>query len=186
MIFTETKIPGAYKIDLDRKGDGRGFFARFFCVNEYKEHGLNHDIVQINNSFTGDEHTLRGLHYQIPPKAETRIVRCLKGALYDMVLDLRTNSPTFKQSVGTELTAENRTMMYIPPGCAHGFFTLEDDTEMLYLVTEFYSPENERVIRWDDPEFSMRWPFKPEHLSKKDAEAGDFDPEYHLENMENL
>ncbi len=186
MIFEETPIKGAFRIDLKKIGDERGFFARFFCVNEYEEHGLEKNIVQINNSFTAENHTLRGLHYQTPPKAEIRIVRCLKGALYDMVLDLRPDSHTFGQHLGTELTEENRTMVYIPKGCAHGFLTLKPDTEMLYLVTEFYSPEHERVIRWDDPKFKMKWPVEPKNLSKKDSAAKDFDSKIHLENMENL
>lgn len=186
MIFEKLPIKGAYKIDLKKIGDDRGFFARFFCVNEYEEHDLSSKIVQINNSFTAEELTLRGLHYQVPPKAETRVVRCLRGSVYDLMLDLRPNSPTFKQWHGTELTADNRTMVYIPQGCAHGFLTLEPDTEILYLVSEFYKPDFEKVIRWNDPEFDMKWPNQPKHMSEKDAEAPDFDPKVHLENMEDL
>lgn len=186
MIFEKLPIHGAYKIDLDKKGDNRGFFARFFCVNEYSDHDLNPKIVQINTSFTADPLTLRGMHYQTPPKAETRVVRCLKGAVYDVMLDMRPKSPTFKKWHGIELTEENRTMVYIPEGCAHGFLTLKPNTEILYLVSEFYSPENEKVIRWDDPEFNIKWPKKPKNLSKKDTEATDFDPKVHLEKMETL
>jgi dTDP-4-dehydrorhamnose 3,5-epimerase len=184
MKFIETELPGLFKIELEKRGDDRGFFARFFCVNEYKEQGLDSNVVQMNNSFTGDELTLRGMHYQLPPHAETRIVRCLKGKLFDMSLDLRPDSPTFGKSFGTELTPENRTMMYVPKGFAHGFMTMEPDTEMLYLVTEFYAPEKERVIRWNDPKFDMKWPKDPKHLSEKDENAPDFDPKVHLEGME--
>lgn len=186
MIFNEQKIPGLYTVELDKIGDDRGFFARFFCKNEYDELGLDNEVVQMNTSFTKDKYTLRGMHYQIPPKSETRIVRCLKGSVYDMVLDLRPESPTFGKSFGIELSAENRKMTYIPKGCAHGFMTLEEDTEILYLVTEFYSPDNERVIRWDDPSFSMEWPVEPKHLSEKDKTAEDFNKEYHLKNMESI
>ena len=186
MIFKELPIKGSYEIDLKKIGDERGFFARFFCVNEYKEHDLKNNIVQINNSFTAEAYTLRGLHYQMPPKTETRIVRVLKGAVYDVMLDLRPNSPTFKKWHGTKLTEENRKMVYVPDGCAHGFMTLEPDTEFLYLVTEFYSPENEKVIRWNDPEFNIEWPHEPKNLTDKDKNAIDFDPAYHLENMEEV
>ncbi len=184
MIFTETFIKGLYTIELDKRGDDRGFFARAFCVNEYNANNLDPKIVQMNNSFTGEKLTLRGMHYQLAPKCEVRIVRCLKGRLFDMSLDLRPNSPTFGQSFGTELNAENRKMMYIPKGFAHGFLTLDNDTEMFYMVTEFYAPEFERVIRWDDPKFNMGWPEKPLHISEKDAKAVDFNPGYHLEGME--
>lgn len=183
MKFHKQEIPDLYIVELDKIGDDRGFFARFFCSNEYKELGLDYNIVQMNTSFTKNKHTLRGMHYQIPPRAEARVVRCLKGSIYDMILDLRPESPTFGDSFGTELSAENRKMTYIPKGCAHGFLTLEEDTEILYLVTEFYSPEYERVIRWNDPEFDMKWPVEPEHLSDKDKVAENFNKEYHLENM---
>lgn len=183
MIFTETPLKGAYIIDLEKKEDARGFFARVFCVNQFKEHNLDHNIVQMNNSLTKEKLTLRGMHYQLPPKDEVRIVRCLHGKLFDMILDLRPKSPTFGQSFGTELTPENRRMTYIPKGFAHGFLTLEENTEMLYMVTEFYSPELERVIRWDDPKFNMQWPEKPLHLSNKDANQADFDKDHHLKGM---
>lgn len=186
MIFNKTTLPGLYEIELEKREDERGFFARFYDINEYKNHNLEAKIVQINNSFTNDKYTLRGLHYQLPPKAEVRIVRCLKGAVLDMSLDLRPKSPTFGNSHSAKLTADNRKMVYIPKGFAHGFMTLEDNTEMLYMVTEFYSPENERVIRWDDPKFKMKWPAKPKYLSEKDSKQSDFDPEYHLKGMETI
>lgn len=186
MTFEETYIKGLYKIDLEKRGDDRGFFARFFCKDEYAQLGLENEILQINNSLTQAKHTLRGMHYQLPPKSEVRIVRCIKGALFDMALDLRPTSETFGKSFGIELNDENRTMMYIPKGFAHGFMTLKDDTEMMYLVTESYGPNYERVIRWNDPEFDMKWPVKPQHLSEKDAQAQDFEKNYHLEGMELL
>ena len=180
MIFRETPIPGAYLIDLDKKGDDRGFFARFYCTREFEKHGLSADIVQINTSLSADKGTLRGMHYQLPPAAETKIVRCIRGALWDVILDLRPDSPTLGKWFGAELTPENRTMMYVPKGFGHGFMTLEDDTEALYLVDEFYVPERERGVRWNDPKFGIEWPAEPVVLSEKDRDQRDFDPAYHL------
>ena len=174
MIFNETPVSGAYVIDLEKKGDERGFFARAFCVNEFREHGLATDFVQINNSLSATEGTLRGMHYQLGEDAETKIVRCLSGALYDVVLDLREDSPTFGVSVGAELTPENRRMMYVPRGCAHGFITLAPDTEALYFVDAFYAPDAERGVRWDDPAFSIEWPREPVVLSEKDRNHPDW------------
>lgn len=182
MIFTETPLKGAYLIDLDRKGDERGFFARFFCVGEFDAIGLDRNIIQINNSLSAYKGTMRGMHYQLNPRAETKVVRCIKGALYDVILDLRPESPTLGKSFGAELTAENRTMMYVPKGFAHGFLTLTDDTESFYLVTEVYADELERGIRWNDPKFSIKWPFEPVVVSDKDRSHPDFDPEFHLGN----
>lgn len=186
MTFEETKFKGLYKIDLERRGDERGFFARVFCVNEFDEHGLNRDLVQINITSTADKDTFRGLHYQTPPKAEDKIVMVTKGAMYDVSLDLRPNSPTFGQYHGMELNEKDKTMLYIPKGFAHGYLILEDNTEALYFVTEFYGPENERVIRWDDPKFDIKLPREPVHTSEKDTEADDFDEKIHLEGMESL
>ncbi|RME90844.1 MAG: dTDP-4-dehydrorhamnose 3,5-epimerase [Candidatus Hydrogenedentota bacterium] len=180
MIFHETPLKGAYVIELEKKGDDRGFFARAFCVNEFKEHGIDHNIVQINNSFTVPKGTLRGMHYQLPPHAETKIVRCIRGSLYDVILDLRKDSPTFGKWFGAELTAENRKMMVVPKGFAHGFLTLEENTEAFYLVTEFYAPQAERGIRWNDPKFKIEWPMEPKVLSEKDANWPDFDEKFHL------
>jgi len=168
MIFNETPVSGAYVIDLEKKGDERGFFARAFCVNEFREHGLVTEFVQINNSLSATEATLRGMHYQLGDDAETKIVRCLSGVLYDVVLDLRDDSPTFGKSFGAELTPENRRMMYVPKGCAHGFITLAPDTEALYFVDAFYAPDAERGVRWDDPLFNIEWPREPVVLSEKD------------------
>jgi dTDP-4-dehydrorhamnose 3,5-epimerase len=180
MIFTETPLAGAYLIDLEKRGDERGFFARAFCEREFAGHGLVTHFVQINNSLSAQQGTLRGMHYQLAPKAETKVVRCIRGALYDIILDLRDGSPTFGQSYGAELSAENRRMMYVPKGFAHGLFTLADDTEAFYLVDEFYAPEHERGIRWNDPKFSIRWPSQPNVLSDKDRNHRDFDPAWHL------
>ena len=180
MIFTETPLEGAYLIDLEKRGDDRGFFARAFCEREFTAHRLATGFVQVNNSLSAQRGTLRGMHYQLAPKAETKLVRCIRGALYDLILDLRPGSATFGQSFGAELTAENRRMMYVPKGFAHGFITLADDTEAFYFVDEFYAPELERGVRWDDPRFQLRWPIAPAVLSDKDANQRDFDPAWHL------
>ena len=180
MNFIETPLAGAYLIDLEKRGDERGFFARAFCEREFGEHGLATHFVQANNSLSAQKGTLRGMHYQLAPKAETKVVRCIRGALYDVILDMREGSPTFGQSFGAELTAENRCMMYVPKGFAHGIFTLADDTEAFYFVDEFYAPEYERGVRWNEPTFSIRWPAHPAVISEKDRTYRDFDPAWHL------
>ncbi len=180
MIFTPTRLAGAYLIDLEKKGDGRGFFARAFCESEFGQHDLVRHFCQVNNSLSAQKGTLRGMHYQLAPKAETKVVRCIRGSLYDMILDLRSDSPTFGDSFGAELSAENRRMMYVPKGFAHGFLTLVDKTETIYFVDEFYSPEHERGIRYNDPKFKLRWPEAPIVISDKDKNQRDFDPAWHL------
>jgi dTDP-4-dehydrorhamnose 3,5-epimerase len=180
MIFTESPIPGAFLIDLEKRGDERGFFARVFCEKEFAAHGLVTHYVQVNNSLSATRGTLRGMHYQLPPKAETKLVRCVRGALWDAIVDLRPGSPTFGKSFGTELSAENRRMLYVPKGFAHGFVTLSDATEALYFVDEFYGPEQERIARWNDPRYGIQWPIAPVVLSDKDRDARDFDPKWHL------
>ena len=180
MKFTETPLKGAYAIELEKRGDDRGFFARFFCEREYQQHGLNHRFVQINNSLSKFKGTLRGMHYQLAPKAEDKIIRCLRGALFDAIIDLRPDSPTFLKHFAIELTAENRVMLYVPKGFAHGFMTLEPDTEAFYLVTEFYAPDRERGLRYNDPKFGIRWPLEPAVISDKDKNQPDFNPEIHL------
>ncbi len=180
MKFTETSIEGVYLIDLEKRGDERGFFARAFCTNEFREHGLCPSFVQVNNSLTAAKGTLRGMHYQLPPKAETKIVRCIRGAFWDLVLDLREDSRTFGRWFGAELSAENRRMMYVPKGFAHGFITLTEDTETFYFVDEFYAPDYERGIRWNDPKFGIDWPIEPAAVSDKDGNWPDFAPAYHL------
>lgn len=179
MKFTPLPLAGAYLIDLEKRGDDRGFFARFFCQEEFARHGLQDRFVQINNSLTARTGTLRGMHYQLPPAAEVKVVRCIRGALHDVILDLRPHSPTFGKSFGADLSAENRSMMYVPEGFAHGFLSLEPDTEALYLVSAPYTPSAERGIRFDDPRFSIRWPATPTELSDKDRAWPDFDPAYH-------
>lgn len=180
MKFSETPIGGVYLIDLEKRGDERGFFARAFCRNEFREHGLSAAFVQVNNSLTGSKATLRGIHYQLPPMAETKVVRCIRGAFWDVALDLRADSPTFGRWFGAELSAENRRMMYVPKGFGHGFITLTDDVEAFYFVDEFYGPQYERGIRWNDPKFNIQWPIEPVTVSDKDRNHPDFDPAYHL------
>jgi dTDP-4-dehydrorhamnose 3,5-epimerase len=183
MIFTPTPIPGAFLIDLERKIDERGFFARAFCEMEFGKRGLVDKFCQVNNSLSLYKGTLRGMHYQLAPRAETKVIRCIRGALYDMILDLRQGSPTFGRNFGAELSAENRRMMYLPKGVAHGLLTLTDDTEMIYLVDEFYSPRHERIIRYNDPKFELPWPGTPAVISDKDKGQSDFDPAWHFDTM---
>jgi len=180
MMFTETPLKGACLIDLETRGDERGFFARAFCVNEFAAHGLATAFVQVNTSLSEQKGTLRGMHYQLAPKAETKLVRCIRGALFDVILDLREASPTFGRSFVAELSAENRRMMYVPKGFAHGFITLSDDTEAFYFVDEFYAPDQERGVRWNDPRFAIAWPLAPTVVSDKDKAHRGFDPAWHL------
>ena len=179
MKFNPTPLDGAYIIDLDRLGDERGFFARVFCTEEFSKAGLIDSFVQINNSLTRDKGTLRGMHYQLPPAAEVKVVRCIQGALYDVILDLRPDSPTFGKWFGETLTADNRRMMYAPKGFAHGFITLEADTEAFYLAGAAYAPEQERGIRYNDPRFAIEWPIEPAVVSDKDNGWPDYDPQWH-------
>ena len=179
MKFTPLPLSGAHLIDLEKRGDDRGFFGRFFCEAEFAQHGLRNRFVQINNSLTAKKGTLRGMHYQLPPAAEVKVVRCIRGALYDVILDLRPDSATFGHSFGSELSAENRTMMYVPEGFAHGFVTLDPDTEALYLVSAAYAPAAERGIRFNDPKFNIHWPTPPAELSDKDRTWPDYDPQVH-------
>jgi dTDP-4-dehydrorhamnose 3,5-epimerase len=180
MIFTETPLAGAFLIDLEKKGDERGFFARAYCENEFGQHALVQHFCQVNNSLSALKGTLRGMHYQLSPKAETKLVRCIRGALYDMILDLREGSPTFGKSFGAELSGANRRMMYVPKGFAHGFLTLTDNTEAFYFVDEFYGPDRERCIRYNDPNFNLEWPNAPTVISDKDKNQTEFDPSWHL------
>jgi dTDP-4-dehydrorhamnose 3,5-epimerase len=179
MRFHETPLNGAYLIELERRGDDRGFFARFFCEKEFAAAGAETRFVQINNSLSARKGTLRGMHYQLAPSAEVKVVRCLKGSLYDVIADLRPDSPTFGQWFGAELNSENRLMMYVPRGCAHGLLTLADDTEALYLVSDPYAPDRERGMRFDDPWLGIEWPIAPVEISPKDRAWPDFDPDYH-------
>lgn len=169
MKFTPTPFKEAFVIEQEPHGDERGFFARQFCVKEFQAQGLPTNYVQVNNSLSKDLHTLRGMHYQLPPAAETKLVRCIAGALFDVIIDMRAESPTYKQHFGVTLSAQNRLMLVAPKGFAHGFLTLEPDTEALYFVDEFYSPGGERGVRFDDPAIGIEWPATPAVISDKDA-----------------
>jgi dTDP-4-dehydrorhamnose 3,5-epimerase len=168
MIFTETKLKGAFIIEPEKLEDDRGFFARTFCQKEFAAYGLNTNFVQCNISFNKKKGTLRGMHYQVAPHQEVKLVRCTRGAIYDAIIDLRPGSSTCKQWVAVELTATNCRMLYIPEGFAHGFQTLEDNTEVFYQMSEFYYPESARGVRWDDPELNIEWPYCLPILSDKD------------------
>jgi dTDP-4-dehydrorhamnose 3,5-epimerase len=160
MIFIETKLPGVFIVEVQRLEDDRGFFGRSFCRREFAGRGLNPEVAQCNISFNRDTGTLRGMHYQAAPHAEEKVVRCTRGSLYDVIVDLRTESPTYKQWIAVELTGENRRMLYIPKGFAHGFQTLVDNTEIFYQMSEFYHPESACGVRWNDPAFGIQWPIE--------------------------
>jgi len=174
MIFIETELKGAFIIEPERLGDKRGFFARSFCQKEFEAHGLNPKLVQCNISFNHEKGTLRGLHYQASPYEEAKLVRCTKGAIYDVIIDLRPDSPTFRRYVGVYLNAENLKMLYIPENFAHGFLTLEDNTEVFYQMSEFYAPEYARGVRWNDPAFGIPWPSDVRVISGRDKNYQDF------------
>ncbi|MBO0902985.1 dTDP-4-dehydrorhamnose 3,5-epimerase [Jiella sonneratiae] len=176
MRFFETAVAGAYHIEPDPFVDERGVFARTFCAETFAEKGLVERFVQTNTSFNPRKGTLRGLHWQDPPKGETKLVRATRGRLFDVVLDLRPESPTYLAHAGVELDADRRNALYVPVGCAHGFLTLSDDTEAFYLVSESYSPDHARAARWDDRAFAIAWPFAPTVISPRDATAEDFTP----------
>lgn len=169
MIFLPTGLPGVFRIEAERLQDERGFFARTWCTRETSQQGLQPLIAQCSVSFNPRRGTLRGMHFQAPPHAEVKVVRCTRGALWDVVLDLRPDSPTFRRWEAYELTEGNRSMMYIPVGCAHGFQTLVDETEILYQISEFYTPESARGVRWDDPAVGIEWPLPNPILSARDA-----------------
>ena len=168
MIFQETSIIGAYIIDIKRIEDERGFFGRAFCQKEMKEYGLNEAVVQTNLSSNKKRGTLRGLHYQQAPHEESKLVRCTRGSLFDVLVDLRKDSPTYCHWFGIELTADSFKMLYVPEGCAHGFITLEDNTDIMYQVSQFYAPGAEKGLRWNDPAFNIVWPIDPVVISEKD------------------
>jgi dTDP-4-dehydrorhamnose 3,5-epimerase len=170
MIFRELTLKDAFIVDIERREDERGFFARTFCEREFEAHGLNRRLAQSSISFNKNKGTLRGMHYQTAPNEEAKVVRCTQGAIYDVIIDLRQCSPTFKQWQAVELTSENRRMIYVPEGFAHGFQTLEDATEVLYFMTEFYAPEVSRGVRWDDPAFGIRWPAADRTIALRDQQ----------------
>lgn len=174
MKLSETALAGAFVIDIEPREDSRGFFARTWCVHELAQHGLNTNVVQANMSYNRARGTLRGMHYQRPPYAETKLVRCTRGAIYDVIVDLRPDSSTFKRWIGVELSADNRRALYVPEGFAHGFVTLEDHSDVTYQVTAFYTPGAEGGLRYNDPAIGIVWPIPMAVISEKDAAWPDF------------
>jgi dTDP-4-dehydrorhamnose 3,5-epimerase len=175
MIFTETKLKGAFIVEIEKIGDARGFFARAWCEKELAAHDLHVHWVQANIAFSKQKGTLRGLHYQIAPYEEAKLMRCIRGAIYDVIVDLRPESPTYLQWLGVELTADNHKALYVPEGCAHGYQTLMDDTETFYPVSQFYAPGFERGVRWNDPAFGIQWLETDERMiSAKDRSWPDY------------
>ena len=175
MIFTETRLKGAFIIDIERREDNRGFFARAFCQNEFSAHGLKPTIAQANIAFNKSKGTLRGMHFQFPPAAETKLVRCTRGAIVDIIVDLRPESPTYLEHVAVELTADNHRALYVPERFAHGYQVLEDRTETSYQVGEFYTPGVEGGLHYADPRLGLTWPLPVAEISPKDAEWGYLD-----------
>lgn len=180
MKTTPTPLEGACIVDLDRREDSRGYFTRVFCAELFKELGLPPVVAQINRSMSATKHNLRGLHYQLPPHQEAKTVMCTKGAIHDVFLDLRPGSKTFLQHFGVKLAAEEPRLVHVPKGFAHGFMSLEDDTEIIYVVDEAFDSESERGIRWDDPKFHIDWPAQPAVVSDRDTSHPDFSFEHHL------
>jgi dTDP-4-dehydrorhamnose 3,5-epimerase len=176
MIFTETALKGAFLIEPERRQDERGFFARTWCQSEFAAAGLQTDWVQCNISFNKARGTLRGMHYQAPPYEEAKLVRCTMGAVYDVIIDLRADSPTFRQWLAAELTSDNRLMLFIPKSFAHGFQTLTDEAEVFYHMSQVYAPEYARGVRWDDPAFKISWPAERRIISARDRSFPDFLP----------
>ena len=174
MLFHQAKLQDVYEVQIEPHLDERGLFARTWCKEEFEANGLNSALVQCSISFNKKRGTLRGIHYQVGPHAEAKLVRCTRGAIYDVVVDLRRSSPGFKNWVAVVLTAENRKALYVPEGCAHGFLTLEDDTEVLYQMSEFYSAGSARGVRWNDPAFGVTWPGNVEVISERDRNYPDF------------
>jgi dTDP-4-dehydrorhamnose 3,5-epimerase len=168
MKFTEIPLKGAYIIETEPFRDKRGLFARTYCKREFQEIGHNKDFVQFNHSATTQKGTLRGMHYQVPPSAEIKLIRCVSGKVYDVIVDIRFQSPTFLRCYGVELDEENMRMIYVPEGFAHGFQTLEDNTQLIYHHTQYYDPANERGIRYNDPSIAIEWPLEPVNVTDKD------------------
>jgi dTDP-4-dehydrorhamnose 3,5-epimerase len=174
MRFVESKLAGAYVIEPERYSDDRGFFARTFCQREFEAHGLNPCVAQCSVSFNKRKGTLRGMHFQVAPHQEAKLVRCTMGSIFDVIIDVRPDSPTFKQYFSVVLSAENRTALYVPEGFAHGFQTLEDNSEVFYQISEFYVPECARGVRWNDPAFAIRWPDDERIILDRDQSYPDF------------
>lgn len=169
MQFTETKLKGSFIIDLDERFDHRGFFARTFCAEEFADYGLKPTVSQCNLSFNYKKGTLRGMHYQVAPATETKLIRCTQGAIYDVIIDMRRESPTYLLHIGVELSAENHRALYVPEMFAHGYQALTDGAEVVYQVSEFYTPGYERGLRYNDPVFNIEWPLSVSEISEKDA-----------------
>src|SRR5215470_7369650 len=169
MRFTETRLKGAFLIDIEPRNDNRGFFARILCQKELSEHGLNPMVVQANIAFSARKGTLRGMHFQFPPAAETKIVRATRGSILDIIVDLRPESPTYLEHIAVELTADTHRALYVPERFAHGYQVLEDNTETSYQVGEFYTPEAEGGLRFDDPRLGLKWPLPIGEVSAKDS-----------------
>lgn len=177
MIFKKIKLQGARIIELEKHEDARGHFARAWCKKEFEAHGLNSNLAQANTAFSLQKGTLRGMHYQIAPYEEAKLIRCIHGAVFDVIIDLRPKSNTYCEWLGVELTAENQTMLYMPEGFAHGYMTLEHNAEVFYMVSQFYVPDSERGVRWNDPAFGIEWPATTDLLiSEKDKNWPDFMP----------
>jgi dTDP-4-dehydrorhamnose 3,5-epimerase len=174
MRFVETRLEGALIVEPERLEDRRGFFARTWCRREFAEHGLSEDLVQCSISYNRWKGTLRGMHYQLPPHEEVKLIRCTAGAVFDVIIDLRPDSTTFKQHFAAELTAENRRMLYVPAGFAHGFLTLADDTEVFYQMSEYYTPDSGRGVRWNDPAFGIEWPLAVSVIVERDLSYAEF------------
>jgi len=174
LIFQESELKGAFLIKLERKQDERGFFARSWCEQEFRAHGLNPRVAQCNVSFNCSGGTLRGMHYQSSPHQEAKLVRCTAGTIYDVIIDLRPVSSSFRKHVGFELSSDNRDMLYVPEGFAHGFLTREDNCEVFYQMSAVYAPESSRGLRWDDPAFGIVWPEAPRVISERDRTYPDF------------
>ncbi|HET6328429.1 MAG TPA: dTDP-4-dehydrorhamnose 3,5-epimerase [Planctomycetaceae bacterium] len=174
MKFTETWLAGAYLIDIEPREDERGFFARTFCRREFEDHGLEPNLLQCSVSFNRCQGTIRGIHFQRSPYQETKIVRCTAGAIFDVIVDLRADSPTFLKYLAVELTAENRRALYVPKDFAHGFQTLAEETEVAYQMSEFYAPNSAAGLRWNDPLLAIEWPLPVSVISQQDAASADF------------
>jgi len=174
MIFSETKLKGSFLIEPERKEDQRGFFARTWCQEEFENHALNPRLVQCSVSFNNKKGTLRGMHYQVSPFEETKLVRCTKGEIFDVIIDLRPDSQTFKKYFSVLLNEENRLMLYVPPGFAHGFQTMTDNAEVFYQMSQLYSPEHARGVRWNDPVFGIQWPDDKRIIIDRDLNYPDF------------
>lgn len=176
MIFLPTRVDGALLLELERLEDERGFFSRIWCTDEVRRHGLDPSVVQCNLSYTARRGTLRGMHYQAGAQGESKTVRCVRGAVFDVVADLRPDSPTYRSWAGVELTQENRLALHVPKGCAHGFQALTDEVELIYFMSHPFVPEAARGFRWNDPAFAIRWPIPDPRVSERDAAFPDFLP----------